>query len=71
MKTLYYCSGCREKASVLADILGVSSHSVLNLQIGRLGKRIISKLPSVKFPMREDGTIRLRPQSLFWLFLPV
>ncbi len=58
MKTLYNCRDCREKASVLAAILGVSSHPVLNLQIGRLGKRIINKLPSVKFPTREDGTVR-------------
>ncbi|MGI5919687.1 MAG: HNH endonuclease [Christensenellales bacterium] len=58
MKTLYNCSDCRERASVLAAILGVSGHSVLNLQLGRLGKRIINKLPSVKFPTREDGTVR-------------
>ena len=58
MKTLCNCRDCREKASVLAEILGVSGHPVLNLQIGRLGKRIINKLPSVKFPMREDGTVR-------------
>lgn len=58
MKTLYNCKDCREKASVLAGVLSVSGHSVLNLQIGRLGKRIINKLPSVKFPTREDGTVR-------------
>ncbi len=58
MKALNNCKDCREKASVLAVILGVSRHSVLNLQIGRLGKRIINKLPDVKFPVRKDGTIR-------------
>ncbi|MGI6147255.1 MAG: HNH endonuclease [Bacillota bacterium] len=58
MKALYNCKDCREKASVLAEVLGVSGHSVLNLQIGRLGKRIINKLSSVKFPTREDGTVR-------------
>jgi len=58
MKALYNCKDYREKASVLAEVLGVSGHSVLNLQIGRLGKRIINKLSSVKFPTREDGTVR-------------
>lgn len=58
MKALYNCKDCREKASVLAPILGVSNHSVLNLQIGRLGKRIINKLPNFRLPTREDGTIR-------------
>jgi 5-methylcytosine-specific restriction enzyme A len=29
-----YNNNCRERASVLADILGVSSYRVLNLQIG-------------------------------------
>ncbi len=57
IKALYACEGCREKASVLADILGVSHYSVLNLQIGRLGKRIINKLPDVKFPTDETGKI--------------
>ena len=28
MKALYNCKDCREKASVLAPILGVSNHSV-------------------------------------------
>ncbi len=58
VKTLYNCKDCREKAYVLAVVLGVSHYSVLNLQIGRLGKEIISKLPNVKFPTREDGTVR-------------
>ena len=48
MKALYNCTDCRERASVLAVILGVSSYSVLNLQIGRLGKRIVSELPLPK-----------------------
>lgn len=58
IKELYSCEKRREKASILATILGVSSHSVLNLQIGRLGKRIINRLPHVKFPTRDNGTIR-------------
>jgi 5-methylcytosine-specific restriction protein A len=58
MKALYNCKDCREKASELALILGVSRYSVLNLQIGRLGKRIINKLPDVKFPTNKDGTTR-------------
>jgi len=58
VKALYNCRGCREKASVLAAILGVSGHPVLNLQIGRLGKRIVDRLPDVKFPSRENGSIR-------------
>ncbi len=57
MKALYACEGCREKASVLANVLGVSHYSVLNLQIGRLGKRIINKIPDVKFPADKDGNI--------------
>jgi 5-methylcytosine-specific restriction protein A len=61
MKALYNCKGCRETASKLALILGVSRYSVLNLQIGRLGKRIINKLPNVKFPTNKNGTIR------YWL----
>lgn len=55
---LYKCNNCREKASILADILGVASHSVLNLQIGRLGKRIIARYSEIIFPTREDGTVR-------------
>jgi 5-methylcytosine-specific restriction protein A len=58
MRALYNCRGCREKASVLAAILGVSGHSVLNLQIGRLGKRIVNRLPDVRFPSRDNGSIR-------------
>lgn len=58
MKALYNCKDCREKASELAFILGVSRYSVLNLQIGRLGKRITNKLPDVKFPTNKDRTIR-------------
>jgi 5-methylcytosine-specific restriction enzyme A len=57
MKALYNCKGCREKASKLALILGVSRYSVLNLQIGRLGKRIVNKLPDLKFPTNKDGTV--------------
>lgn len=55
---LYHCDNSREKASKLAIILEVYSHSVLNLQIGRLGKRIIKKYPKIKYPTREDGTVR-------------
>jgi 5-methylcytosine-specific restriction protein A len=55
---LYKCNNSREYASVLADTLGVASHSVLNLQIGRLGKRIIARYPDIKFPTREDGVVR-------------
>lgn len=58
LEVLYKCPGHRQKASVLALLLGVSSHSVLNLQIGRLGKRIINKFPDIQFPTRENGTIR-------------
>lgn len=58
MLALYQCNGCREKASVLAKGMGIASHSVLNLQIGRLGKRIMNKFPHIEFPKREDGTIR-------------
>ncbi len=59
MKALYNCRGCREKASVLAIILGVAGgHPVLNLQIFRLGKRIINRLPNVKFPLSKSGSIQ-------------
>lgn len=58
INTLYRCNNFREKASVLAETLGVSSHSVLNLQIGRLGKRIIKRFPHVQYPTRADGKIR-------------
>ena len=58
MKALFNCKNHKEKASVLAIILGVSGHPVLNLQIGRLGKRITDKLPNAKFPSRENGSIQ-------------
>ena len=58
MKVLYNCRNYREKASVLAVSLGVSDHRVLNLQIFKLGKRIINKLPSVKVSTRENGSVR-------------
>lgn len=56
--TLYHCNSSREKASVLAKMLGVYSHSVLNLQIGRLGKRIVQRYPQIQYSTRENGTIR-------------
>lgn len=58
LEVLYECPGHRQKASVLAPLLGVSSHGVLNLQIFRLGSRIINKLPDIQFPTDEQGSIR-------------
>lgn len=58
LEVLYECPGHCQKASLLAPLLGVSSHSVLNLQIGRLGKRIVNKFPDIQFPTRENGAIR-------------
>lgn len=57
MLALYQCNSYREKASVLAKNMGISRHSVLNSQIGWLGKRIMSKFPHIKFPTSEDGKI--------------
>ena len=59
IRTLYKCKGCRERASVLANIIG-TNYQVLNLQIGRLGKRIVNEFPDVEFPTRENGKI------LYW-----
>lgn len=58
LKVLYECPDNRQKASVLAPLLGVSSHSVLNLQIYWLGRRIINKLPDIQFPTNKKGSIR-------------
>lgn len=66
MEALYNCKNCRATATVLAEILGVSRYSVLNLQIFELGKRIISKLPSVKFPINEDKDNISYWQIPFW-----
>lgn len=58
LEVLYECPDYRQKASVLALLIGVSSHSVLNLQISRLGKRIVNKFSDIQFPTRENGAIR-------------
>ncbi|ASS91372.1 hypothetical protein [Aeribacillus pallidus] len=59
MMMLYYQTNCKATGKQLANLLNKKSHSVLNLQIGRLGKRIVSKLQDVQFPRRaKDGTIR-------------
>lgn len=58
LRMLYFCNECREKASVLANKLGLKNYSILNLQIGRLGKRIVKKFYNVNFPTRKNGTIR-------------
>lgn len=55
---LYHRKDSKEKASVLAKLLGEKSHSVLNLQVGRLSKRIINKNPNINYPKRERGIIR-------------
>ncbi|MDR9795200.1 hypothetical protein Q4O60_01565 [Aeribacillus pallidus] len=58
MMMLYYQTNCKATGKQLANLLNKKSHSVLNLQIGRLGKRIVSKLQNVQFPRSKDGTIR-------------
>jgi 5-methylcytosine-specific restriction protein A len=58
VSTLYRCKGYKETASNLAKLLGEISHSPLNSQVGRLGKRIVKKLIDVEFPSRKDGSIR-------------
>ena len=57
MEALYNCKDCRATAAELAEILGVPHYGVLNLQVGRIGKRIIKKLPLVKYPTIEDENI--------------
>jgi len=57
IEALYNCKNCRATATELAEILGVSRYSVLNLQVGIIGKRIVKKLPYVKYPTIEDETI--------------
>jgi 5-methylcytosine-specific restriction protein A len=52
MLELYNCDFCKEKASVLAKKLNVCDHIVLNNQIGLLGKRIVNKLPDIKYPKK-------------------
>jgi 5-methylcytosine-specific restriction enzyme A len=54
MEALYNCKNCSATATALAEILGVPRFSVLNLQVGDLGKRIVVKLPYVKYPINED-----------------
>lgn len=56
--TLYHCDSSREKASELAKLLGVHSHRVLNLQIGRLGKRIMKRYPKIQYSKRDNGDTR-------------
>ncbi|ASS91392.1 HNH endonuclease [Aeribacillus pallidus] len=58
MMMLYYQTNCKATGKQLANLLNKKSHSVLNLQIGRLGKRIVSKLQDVQFPRAKDGTTR-------------
>lgn len=54
MLALYNSGCCTERASVLAKEMGISRYSELNLQIGRLGKRIVKKLPNIKYPTLFD-----------------
>lgn len=39
---------------MLAKEMGISRYSELNLQIGRLSKRIVKKLPNIKYPTLFD-----------------
>lgn len=54
MLALYNSNCCTERASVLAKKLNVSNYRVLNNQIGLLGKRIVNKLPNIKYPTIFD-----------------
>ncbi|QCK82212.1 hypothetical protein E5Z46_08055 [Geobacillus kaustophilus NBRC 102445] len=65
IRTLYYFPDCRASGKELARFLNKVSHSPLNAQVGRLGKRIIRKYPDVQFPMREDGTTQVLAYSFF------
>lgn len=56
--TLYHYNNSRAKASVLAKMLGVNSHRSLNLQIWRLGERIIKRYPKIKYPVNKGGTVQ-------------
>lgn len=53
MLALYSDRGIGQ-ASVLAKEIGVSHYQELNLQIVRLGKRIVKKLPNIKYPTILD-----------------
>lgn len=49
-----YNSGGRERASVLAEKLNISNYRVITSQVVQLGKRIVKKLPNIKYPTIFD-----------------
>jgi 5-methylcytosine-specific restriction enzyme A len=66
MEALFNCKNHRAIATELAEILDVPYYGVLNLQVGALGKRIVNKLPYVKYPINEDTENISYWQIPFW-----
>lgn len=44
--------------SEAAEKIGAKNHGVLNLQVGRLSKRIMNFLPEVEYPKNDQGSTR-------------
>ncbi|WP_035019852.1 hypothetical protein [Anoxybacillus flavithermus] len=47
IRTLYYFPDYGSSGKELTGVLNKASHSLFNVQIGRLGKRIVRKYPDV------------------------
>lgn len=54
MLALYNSDLCKERATVLAEKIGVSNYQAVNQQIVQIGKRIVKKLPDIKYPKKYE-----------------
>ena len=67
LEMLYSCSGYRATAKQLARLLHMPSHPLLNIQVGRLGKRIAKEL-SISAPKHKHG--KGRGKEFNWWNVP-
>jgi hypothetical protein len=55
LELIFDCKDCETSSSELARLLNMDSHGPINLQVGRLGKRIAKKL-NIQVPTRSPFT---------------
>lgn len=63
LKLVYDSNGCMATAGQLAQVLHMPHHGPINLQVGRLGKRIVKKL-NIQAPEQRFG------EGLNWWHVP-
>jgi 5-methylcytosine-specific restriction enzyme A len=65
LKVMYDCDGCMATGGQLARLLDMPYHGPINLQVGRLGKRIVKTL-NVQAPKQRYGEGFNWWHVLFW-----